>query len=382
MKKIKLLFITQDLAVGGGTSSLSALYLFIRKQFNIDVLLLAHEGDASVSYKDCIKRPCLFTDLYYRNIKLTHGMIRYMCVAVKLICRFLSWFMIDIDKLHVCLNNSLLQNYNCVISYGEGVATLFTQHIHSSHKIAWIHYEASKYPYNGDFYNLYKRFDRIVTVSETIAEGVAKTYPTLADRIVGIHNIIDIERIHRLSKEYIPEKFDKNVTNIISLGRLSFVKRFPEIPRIAANLKKAGLIFKWRIYGPNATMGELEKIQSNIKKYNVADCVEYCGSRINPYPYLASSDLFVILSTSEACPMVITEARALNIPIVSTDYTTAPEFIKNGFDGIIAPIDSISDAIISVISNKKLKSKLLVNSDNRLNNNTIVLERFKNILVK
>lgn len=382
MNKNKILFVTQDLAVGGGTSSLSALYQYIKNKYEIDVILLAREGEAKVSYEERIKRPCLFTDLYYRNYGWTHGFLRFKCAAVKIICRFLCRFHIDIDKFQVRLNKNLLHGYDNVISFGEGVATLFTQHIDARRKVAWIHNEVSKNPYDENFYSLYKKFDTIVTVSETIAAEVAKIYPTLADRIIGIHNIIDRERIQSLSKEAISEKFDRGIINIISLGRLSVVKRFPEIPRIAANLIKDGLDFKWRIYGPYTDDGELEKLLANIDKNDVANCVEYCGNRVNPYPYLASSDLLVILSSSEACPMVITEARALNVPVISTDYTTAHEFIDNGVDGVIVPIESIEDAINKLILNKDFRSSLLVNSAKRTNTNLTIIERFDSILVK
>lgn len=379
--KNKILFITQDLAVGGGTSSLSALYTAIKNRYDISVFLLATEGNAIVAYKDVLVKSNLFTDLYYRNLAKTRGFTRCGSFLAKAVCRIIGTAGFSIDKLHVKWNKNKLKGYDSVISFGEGVATSFTQYIDVHPRTAWIHYEVSKYPYRDSFYNLYKQFDHIVTVSNKIADGLKSIYPELAPKILGIHNIIDVERISMLSQAKISENFSNNEFNIISLGRLSSVKRFTRIPEIARTIADKGYNIKWRIYGPQNDQKELFDLNNNILKYNVSSIVEYCGNRTNPYPYLKNSDLFVILSASEACPMVITEARVLNVPVISTDFLTAPEFVDNGVDGIICSIEKIADNIVDIINNKSKVLIFLDHSKKRINNNEQIIQQIESLIV-
>jgi len=59
----------------------------------------------------------------------------------------------------------------------------------------------------------------------------------------------------------------------------------------------------------------------------------------------------VTLSLSEACPMIFNEAKILQIPIVSSDFGSAKEFINNGVDGIISPIEEFPEVIYQMMSN-------------------------------
>ena len=80
------------------------------------------------------------------------------------------------------------------------------------------------------------------------------------------------------------------------------------------------------------------------------DCVVYLGGKSNPYPYFKMADLLVCVSESEACPMIFNEAKLLNLPIVSTDFPSAFEFIDRDKDGRITQIEAMADTIADIIS--------------------------------
>ena len=46
--------------------------------------------------------------------------------------------------------------------------------------------------------------------------------------------------------------------------------------------------------------------------------------------------------------MVFNEARVLNVPIVTTDFGSAHEFVTDGVDGYIRPIEKIPDVISDI----------------------------------
>ena len=373
----RVLFITQDLAIGGGTSSLSALFNAIKDKYETSIFLLANEGKAEVSYMDAIIFSNRLTDLYYRRYQNTPGTKKYVSLLVKLALKVLCLF--NIDEYLAQSNKNKFKGFDCVISYGEGVATSFCQYIDIRPRSAWIHFEVSKKPFSNSFISLYDKFDHIVTVSDTIANKLREIYPTLAPKICGVHNIIDDQRIKALSEESIPEAFSGGIFNIISVGRISSVKRFSMIPEIARTIENKGYKIKWRILGPECDVEEMHNLISNIDKYEVQEEVEYYGNRTNPYPYIKQSDLLVILSSTEACPMVIAEARAIEVPIVATNFLTASEFIENGKDGIICPVEELSDEIIKLLDNRQHLAQIVAGSKNRGDDRSDAIIKFNAI---
>lgn len=377
----RILFVTQDLSVGGGTSSLSSLYNRIKSDYVIEVLLLTLVGEARVSYKERIILPRRVIDLYYRNLRDSSFFIKICVGVVKVYGRLFNFFSKHtFEEFLAKKEMSFLPSYDCIISYGEGIATSFSQYLEGANKVAWIHFDISRLPYNKHFEELYSRFNSIVVVSKIIANRFSSIYPALCDRIVPIHNIIDVDRIIEQSLEFIVQDYEDSVFNIVSIGRITPVKRFSEIPRIAAQLIEESVSFKWRIIGPATDPNELMLLEKNIIRYNVGHCVELMGNRLNPYPYLAKSDLCVILSITEACPMVITEARALNVPIVATDFSTAGEFIDDGMDGVICHFDELAISIAALLRNKSRYKSIRDKSIERGDSNSKEISRFKQLL--
>ena len=125
------------------------------------------------------------------------------------------------------------------------------------------------------------------------------------------------------------------------------------IPHIAADLISKGLQFRWFIIGGGSTE-EMVVVNEAINKANVADVVVQLGIKTNPHYYIKNADLLVSLSSSEACPRVINEAKILGTPVVCTNFDTAFEFITHGIDGFICPIDGIWEHIATIMQDQQL----------------------------
>jgi glycosyltransferase involved in cell wall biosynthesis len=78
--------------------------------------------------------------------------------------------------------------------------------------------------------------------------------------------------------------------------------------------------------------------------------------------------------------MVFTEAKALGIPIISADFLTAKEFVSDGEDGIICPIDEMADKIYGFIKNKELQERIKSNLQKRGTGNADTLLRFEKLV--
>ena len=349
----KIVFVVLDREVGGVTSALSSLYNRIKCDFNIEIVQLTTLGDADVVYSDVVKPLSWFSDYYYGQTLKRRGWKFLVSVLVKIIGRiFPSIINLSIKRFErYCHKNEI----NCVIAYGEGAAANFVSKLRNIKIIAWIHYDITFYSYSKADNELYSKFDKIICVADSIAKGMGELYPNLKGRIIGIHNLIDVQRVCNLSTFPIPEQenylFDAKFT-IISIGRICDVKQFHYVPKIASDLKKKKIDFKWIVIGPANDKPQLQRFLDSIKNYGVSDCVVWIGSRKNPYAYLSKVNLLVSTSSTEACPMVFIESRVLRVPIVTNSILTAQEFVLDGKNGYIVPLHKMSEKIEEIINDR------------------------------
>jgi len=174
---------------------------------------------------------------------------------------------------------------------------------------------------------LYPKSDKIVVVSKSLKNILIKKYNLHDDLIQVIYNPVNISEILKLSNEPLDEEHQKIFKNsfvFINIGRLTeqkgqwfLIRSFKKVVEKHPNAK---LI----ILGD----GELkDKLQELIYKLNLQNNVFLLGAQKNPYKFLKNSNCFVFSSLWEGFGIVLIEALALNIPIISTDCLVGPREI-------------------------------------------------------
>lgn len=90
------------------------------------------------------------------------------------------------------------------------------------------------------------------------------------------------------------------------------------------------------VVGDGVLRAELQALAGEL---GVADRVIWAGFQLDPWPFYASADLFVLASRLEGQPMVLLEALASGLPIVSTDCPSGPgEVLDGGRYGRLVPV--------------------------------------------
>ena len=239
-----------------------------------------------------------------------------------------------------------------VVSFQEGYTTEICSRVEAKNRIAWIHCDYTRYQEKEkrDEHAIFLQFTSIVCVSQFTAKVFKNCFPSVSERVFAIHNIMNAERLNSLGSETIAKPLANNSFNIVSVGRLDPVKRFSFIPEISRKLKDTGVDFKWYIIGDGGS--EKELVLKNIKDNSVENEVIMLGEMDNPYPYIKNASLVVCLSSSEACPNVINEAKILHTPIVTTDFPSVSEYITDGQEGCITPIDGVDGVIERLYSDR------------------------------
>lgn len=239
------------------------------------------------------------------------------------------------------------EHYDAVIAFQESLATQFASCIEADRRIAWVHCDYSQWSKGDPQRDLpfYERYHKIVTVSRYTGDVFRSCFPQMADRVVPIHNLMDQPAILRLSQEPLSDpQFCPAPFTLLSIGRMDPIKRFHEIPAMAAYLKQRGIPLRWYVIG-GGSESYMETVRQKIAQEDAANEVILLGTRDNPYPYLLRASLLVCPSFSEAYPTVINEAKILGVPVVSADFPSAWELIDPDKNGVITPIERMASEI-------------------------------------
>lgn len=389
--KEKILFVLPGFTFGGTVfSTLNMISLLSKEKYDVYVLPMTYQGPVRKYYADIKLLPesLVLSALMGRTCVEKRVSRRIAFLVVKTIRRIAACVGYDFSMRVFKMKAKSLQEkyaFNYVASCQEGGATYFVSCFPSTKRIAWFRSEYSVYK---DLMTpkdllkditLYHRFDNIVCVSQTTRDDFCKYLFDIQERVLAIHNIQNVDNILSKSRQQIDDPFEKNTFNIVSVGRVAPQKRFPSIPRIAADLKRRGLKFKWYIIGDGNMQGEWEKLQSAMDEYDVRDVVVCMGSRLNPYPYIASANLSVTPSSYEACPRVVIEAKILKTPCVCADFSSAKEFVTNDHDGYVDTLDGIVEPIARMISDKNTYMRIKSACDSFKMDNDSIYKKLENV---
>ena len=358
-------------------TSFENLLLLLSKEDNeIDVYAIVDEGEA----RDRIAKSARIINSA-RTIQRNQsgGITSSLRYIAKIAKDVLAKFGLDLGPYYI---RKVAQRFNCdtydaVIAYQEGYPTAFVANVKAKYKIAWIHSMYSRWG-SAETAKEYDKMDSIVCVSETAKQDMLSLYHNNVDRIHVVKNSLDKDKIVRLSEVEHLKKCD--CFQLISVGRIDPVKRFSMIPVIAKELRDKGLVFKWSIVGGVVDRTEYDTIIKRIRTERLEDFVVLEGQMNNPYPAIKNSNLLVCLSSSETFNYTLTEARILGVPVVSADFLAAKEFINDGVDGLITPIDKMTDTIYALIANKDYYQKQKSSLNNYCLDNKSVIESFEKIL--
>ncbi len=185
----------------------------------------------------------------------------------------------------------------------------------------------------------YSRVKNIIAVSEDVASILRNDYGL--KNVSRIYNPVDVEDI--VAQVDTPYAHPKPY--VVALGRFHEVKRYDLLISAYATSKMqqdCDLV----IVGDGELRPELE---AQVAQLNIQDKVHFVGTQSNPFPYLAGARFITLSSRTEAFPMVLIEALALQCPVVATDCPTGPrEIVEHGVNGLLVEnenADAFSQAI-------------------------------------
>jgi asparagine synthase (glutamine-hydrolysing) len=172
-----------------------------------------------------------------------------------------------------------------------------------------------------------------------------------------ITNGIDVKKY-----KYVNKSHSKPFTFVI-VGRLEFMKNHAFLIKIVNELREYD--FQLKIVGS----GVLEKsLKSMVSELHLNEKIEFLGARTDVPKILKNCECMLLPSLWEAFPIVLLEAAACNIPVITTPVGSISSLVDNE-NGYIVELDIFKDTMIEVLENYSVAKNKSKNLFKKVNTN-------------
>ena len=374
MENKKIIFFAPNLDSGGGRV-ISEVSLNLPN--NIQKVIVLFENKINYPYKgELISfNVSLSKNLFFKLLNFLRGLLKFKKI-------------LDVEKPDCVISFGNLQNIINILSTKNSIVRVDNP-ISEGHK----KFLEKIYPLLVRI--LFNRAEKNVVVSKGLARELIKDFKIKEEKIKLIYNSTNIEKIKKLSEEPLELRYQEIFKNpiVINIGNLVEQKGQWHLIRAFKEAKKIKKDLKLVILGE----GELEPyLRGLVKNLNLENDVYLLGWQKNPFKFLSKSKLFVLSSLWEGFGIVILEAMACGIPVITSDCKVGPreilapdtdidhqtrdiEYTNYGiltppFDGrfyksghpLTRSEKILSEAIIEIFTNKSLSDDLVVKSRQRV----------------
>ena len=198
----------------------------------------------------------------------------------------------------------------------------------SGRYIQMVHADYIRAKETNFYYQKWFKTTEHIGVSEHVCKVFKELYPN--EKITRIYNILD------------ETQKTNPILKLISATRVSKEKGYNRMLKLAQELKKANIKFRWTIFT------DLELY--NQKPFDLEEIV-YMKPSHDFMDYITEADYGVQLSDTEGYSYFINECLQYGTPVLCTDFPSVYESVKDGINGYILDMDLKNLDVDKIVNN-------------------------------
>jgi glycosyltransferase involved in cell wall biosynthesis len=220
---------------------------------------------------------------------------------------------------------------------------------------------------------LLRRVARVIAVSQAVADGLIEQDIFARDKIVLIHNGVDIDRFAKTRADDAVERQQTSTRLCVgTIGELAPIKGQESFLRAAAIVSSRRDDVDFILAGEDKSRtGENRRLlERMIDELELRKRVRIDGWADDVARLLRTFDVFVSASLSESFGIAMVEAMASGVPVVATMTPGAREIIDADKTGLLVPIEDaepLADAICELLDDPKRRARLTANARRMVN---------------
>lgn len=206
----------------------------------------------------------------------------------------------------------------------------------------------------------YRLFDRVITISRAIREGLV-TAGVPAGKIRVVHSAVPLpDPSIRWSRERFDERFGLTRAAPVIGMAAQFIARkghavlIDAAPRVLDRLPQVRFLLFGR--------GPLEpSIRERIRQMSLTRAVQLPGFDEDLPAFVGCFDVLVHPAYDEGLGIILLQASAARVPIVTSPVGGIPEVVEDGRNGLLVPpgdAQALSDALIRMLESGEMRRRM------------------------
>jgi UDP-glucose:(heptosyl)LPS alpha-1,3-glucosyltransferase len=185
-----------------------------------------------------------------------------------------------------------------------------------------------------------------IALSQMVARDIQRFHGVPSHIIHTIHNGVDIDRFSPKNcfpnRSHLRNKLriaDHEILLLIVAHNFQ-LKGLPTLVRAHRKLVQQGLPVRLAVCGGKHLRGSLPR------SFGSDAGIWMLGPVEDPLPFYAAADIYVHPTYYDACSLVVLEAMACGLPVITTTWNGAGELISNGREGFLMTDPTDTDDLI------------------------------------
>lgn len=353
MKKLKIIHIIPNLKKGGAERLVQDICCQIENNQLAKIYLVTFHQNVSSKLSFHKNIPSFFSLSITSPNKSN----------IKELQKFINEFNPDIIHTHLWESELLLTQLK--IGNAKRYSHLHDNMIQLSKKIR-LNKVGITNKYERNFF-LKKNLNNFICISKDTFEYAKKALPDkLHNQIHLLHNSINFQKF------YSKKNKSKDKIRLINIGSFAQKKNQSFAIDVVQKIINRGYVVELTFLGD----GDLiKKCKNHVSKLNLSSFVKFQGNVENVKDYLIDSNVYLHTAYYEPFGLVLLEAMAAGLPVVSLDGKGNRDIIIHGKNGYIFKNQDSSlfaDQIIELFEKEKLHEKISINGQNTAENYDII----------